>query len=117
MITVMAFVLLASTEMAQPVAAQGGQLSIDQATGSYRLSGDRLLRPSLIWDDGAKTYLDWPANVELPAVFAIDGRGGETLVNGYLRNGRYVIDAVHSRLIFRLDRSMARADRRAERGS
>lgn len=83
-----------------------------QVAGSYRLAGDQSVRPSLIWDDGSKTYLDWPANAELPAVFAVDARGGETLVNGYWRNGHYVIDAIYSRLIFRLDRAYARADRR-----
>ncbi len=79
--------------------------------GSWRVTGDRLLRPSLIWDDGRRTYLDWPEELELPAVFAIDGRGAETLVNGYMRGNRFVIDTVFSRLVFRLDRQTARADR------
>lgn len=82
--------------------------------GSWRVTGDRLLRPSLIWDDGRRTYLDWPEELELPAVFAIDGRGAETLINGYVRGDRFVIDAVFSRLVFRLDRQTARADRRAK---
>jgi hypothetical protein len=34
------------------------------------------------------------------------------LVNSYYRDGRFVIDAVYSRLLFRLDRMTARADRK-----
>lgn len=81
--------------------------------GAYRLSGDAQLRPSLIWDDGRKTYLDWPAGLEMPAVFAVGPDGKEQLVNGFMRDDRYVIDAVYSRLLFRLDSDTARATRQA----
>lgn len=84
----------------------------DRVSGSYRVSGAKAIRPSLIWDDGIKTYLDWPENIEAPAIFAIDASGQESLVNSHYRDGRFVIDAVHSRLLFRLDRLTARADRR-----
>lgn len=79
--------------------------------GSYHVSGTASVRPSKIWDDGAKTYLVWPGGVELPAVFAIGPDGSEMLVNGYMRGDHFVIDAVYSRLVFRIDRSVARADR------
>ena len=81
----------------------------------YRLTGATELRPSNIWDDGAKTYLEWPQGVELPAVFAMDGRRGEALVNVYMRDGRLVIDAVYSELVFRLDSLTASARRRTKR--
>lgn len=86
-----------------------------RVSGSYKLSGATPIRPSLIWDDGAKTYLDWPENIEAPAIFAIDAAGQESLVNSYYRDGRFVIDAVYSRLLFRLDRLTARADRKVEK--
>jgi type IV secretion system protein VirB9 len=82
---------------------------------SYRLSGAASIRPSQLWDDGEKTFLDWPEGVEAPAIFAIDGAGNESLVNSYHRDGRFVIDAVYPRLLFRLDRLTAKADRRAGR--
>lgn len=85
------------------------------ARTSYRLSGAKEVRPSSVWDDGAKTYLEWPAGVELPAVFAMDGRRGEALVNAYVRDGRLVIDAVYSQLIFRLDSLTASARRQTGR--
>lgn len=84
-----------------------------QPAGEYSLSGDKMLRPSLIWDDGQKTYLDWPPSLEMPAVFAIGPDGQEQLVNGYMRGDKYVIDAVYGRLLFRLDQQTARADRQA----
>lgn len=102
--------VLEQATVAQPAAAPASPVS-----GSYRLSGAASIRPSLIWDDGVKTFLDWPEGVEAPAIFAIDTAGHESLVNSYHRDGRFVIDAVHSRLVFRLDRLVARADRKVGR--
>ncbi len=80
-------------------------------TGSYRLSGARALRPSRIADDGVRTFIDWPADASLPAVFTLDDQGRETLVNGNMRGGVYVIDDMPRRLLFRIDKQIARADR------
>ena len=89
--------------------------SASAASGSYRVSGARILRPTMIWDDGRKTFLDWPENIEAPAIFAIDAGGNESLVNSHYRDGRYVIDGVHTKLVFRLDRLVAKAERRVAR--
>lgn len=79
--------------------------------GSYRMSGDRRLRPAAIGDDGKQTFIEWPANVALPAIYAIDERGEERLVNGAMREGLFVIDSVSPRLVFRIDNRSARARR------
>lgn len=79
--------------------------------GVYRLSGAKALRPVGMSDDGQRTYIDWAPEVPLPAVFIIDAEGRETLANGNMRDGRFVIDSVHARLLFRLDRETARATR------
>jgi type IV secretion system protein VirB9 len=79
--------------------------------GRYRLSGTRALRPAAISDDGTRTYIEWPEDAALPAVFTIDAQGREALVNGNMRDGLYVIDSVLDRLLFRIDRSVARAVR------
>ncbi|MGH7028693.1 TrbG/VirB9 family P-type conjugative transfer protein [Brevundimonas sp.] len=84
-------------------------------TGRYRLRGARALRPSAISDDGVRTYVEWRAQQTLPAVFAIDERGDEVLLDGHMRDGRYVVDAVHPTLLFRLERQTARADRIRQR--
>lgn len=79
--------------------------------GSYRLTGAQALRPSRIADDGRHTYIEWPRDRDLPAVYALDSQGRETLVNGAMRDDLFVIDSVASRLIFRIDRNVARAER------
>ena len=71
----------------------------------------RALRPSAINDDGAKTYIEFPADRPLPAVFGYDARGREVLVQGAMRDGQYVIDGVKPKLLFRIDNSRATATR------
>lgn len=77
----------------------------------YRVSGDKRLRPSAISDDGIKTYIEWPANVAMPAVYAINDQGREALVNGVVQDKTFVIDGVAQQLLFRIDRRVARATR------
>lgn len=79
--------------------------------GLYRLSGTRSMWPVRMHDDGARTYIDWPQEVALPAVFIIDDLGRERLANGNMRGHLYVIDSVQDRLLFRIDRKTARARR------
>lgn len=79
--------------------------------GRYRLSGARALRPVAISDDGDRTFIDWGSTQAIPALFGVDERGNEILLEGHMRDGRYVVDAVHRSLVFRLDRQTARASR------
>lgn len=83
--------------------------------GRYRLGGARALRPAAITDDGVRTTIEWRPQQILPAVFAIDERGDEILLDGNMRDGRYVIDAVHRTLLFRLEHQTARANRQRVR--
>lgn len=100
----------------------GGELTISEvqesalelcggAKGRYKVSGDRAIQPSGIDDDGVRTYITWPADATLPAVYALDAKGNEALVNGMMRDDIFVIDDVAPRLVFRLDRQVARATR------
>jgi type IV secretion system protein VirB9 len=82
-----------------------------EPAGRYRLSGARAIRPSRIADDGRHTYIEWPRDRTLPAVYALDSEGRESLVNGAMRDDLFVIDSVVPKLVFRLDRSVARAER------
>lgn len=86
-----------------------------QAQTSYRIGGASALRPAQIWDDGSHTYIVWPADSELPAVFSIGSDGREVLADGQMREGRYVLDRVHSSLVFRIDQARATARRRPNR--
>lgn len=79
--------------------------------GRYRLSGDRRLRPSRIGDDGRQTFIEWPRDASIPAVYGLDAQGQETIVNGMMRDDVFVIDSVLQRLVFRIDRRSAQAVR------
>ena len=79
--------------------------------GQYRLRGPAALRPLAITDDGVRTYIEWRPEQALPAVFGLDARGEPVLLDGHVRDGRYVIDAVYRTLLFRLERQTARATR------
>lgn len=82
---------------------------------SYRITGFRNLRPSSVRDDGARTYIEWYPDQMLPAVFAKNALGQEAMVDGYMRDGVFTIDRVFSRLIFRIDKRKAEAERQAGR--
>lgn len=81
----------------------------------YRLSGNRSIQPASVTDDGQRTIVTWRAEQDLPAVFTIDEDGREALPTGQTRDGRYIIDGVQPRLVFRLDGQTARAERPASR--
>jgi type IV secretion system protein VirB9 len=108
----LAALLLGSTSPSIAAPATQAQQS---GAGNYRLSGSAALRPSRIWDDGLRTYIVWRAEVELPAVFSIGSDGREMLVDGGIRGDLYVLDRVHTMLVFRIDRSVAKARRMAVR--
>ena len=78
----------------------------------YRISGDRLLRPSSVTDDGQRTYITWPRHAPIPAIYTVDRSGNEVLVNGMMGpDDVYVVDGAPHLLTFRMDRAMARAQR------
>jgi type IV secretion system protein VirB9 len=67
----------------------------------YWYCGSSSLRPVAAWDDGVQTTLVFGAHTELPAVFALNEDGSESLVNFDVRAGRVVIQRVAHRLIVR----------------
>lgn len=81
----------------------------------YRLSGAKALFPSRIRDDGYYTYIEWPLNAELPAVFSRASDGSEVIAEGVMMGDDYVLDRVHALLVFRIDRQVATASRRMRR--
>ena len=71
------------------------QYSVAEGTGSQDIV------PTLVFDDGRFTYLRFPGNREIPAVFHVLGDGGETLVNARMEDDLLVVDRVSRRLILR----------------
>lgn len=79
--------------------------------GRYQFRGAMKLRPTVLTDDGAFTSMHWPADTSMPAVYSQDANGNLALVNGAMRDGGYVIEGVHDRLVFVLGKSRASATR------
>ncbi|HWU02787.1 MAG TPA: TrbG/VirB9 family P-type conjugative transfer protein [Novosphingobium sp.] len=69
-------------------------------SGRYRLRGERALWPEQMSDDGTATSLRWAADAALPAIYAENADGQRALINGMMRQGVYVIEGVHERLLF-----------------
>lgn len=67
----------------------------------YWYCGAPSLRPAAAWDDGVQTTLVFGAHTELPAIFALNEDGSESLVNFDVQAGRIVIQRVARRLIVR----------------
>jgi type IV secretion system protein VirB9 len=97
-----------------PVTLQAGS----SRAWEYELRGDREVRPVRVSDDGARTTITYGPEQALPAVFAIGPTGDEEVVNGHMRDDRFIIDRVHAELVFRIDDRKATARRKpaAEEG-
>lgn len=86
-----------------------------EPAGSYKLSGARALWPTSVRDDGRFTSMVWPPDVLLPAIYAEDRKGELALINGAVRDGAYVIEGVHRKLVFVRGKSRASAIREEAR--
>ena len=64
-------------------------------------AGSQDIVPTLVFDDGRFTYLRFPGNREIPAVFQVLGDGSETLVNARIEDDLLVVDRVSRRLMLR----------------
>jgi type IV secretion system protein VirB9 len=71
------------------------QYSLAEGTGSQDIV------PTLVYDDGRFTYLRFPGNRDVPAVFHVLGDGSETLVNARMEDDLLVVDRVSRRLMLR----------------
>ena len=63
--------------------------------------GSEDIVPSLVFDDGRFTYLRFPNNREVPAVFHVLSDDSETLVNVRMEGDLLVVDRVSRRLMLR----------------
>lgn len=59
------------------------------------------IAPTLIFDDGRFTYLRFPGNRDLPAVFNVLADGSEALANSRMEDDLMVVDRVGLRLMLR----------------
>ena len=75
--------------------------SLRPRNSDYWYCGDPSLKPVAAWDDGVQTTLVFGAHTELPAIFALNEDGSESLVNFDVQAGRIVVQRVARRLIVR----------------
>lgn len=96
-------------------AADGQYVDVSAAArrlSQYRISGDRQLRPASVSDDGEHTFISWPKDAAIPAIYTVDRSGNEVLVNGMMgTDDVYVVDGAPHYLTFRIDRAVAHAER------
>lgn len=97
--------------LSDPEMPPGGASDVRSTSFRYKISGDPSLRPARISDDGTHMYLEWAEDQALPAVFAVNAQAEEEMVDGYMRQGIFTIDRIHNRLVFRIDKKRARAER------
>ena len=67
----------------------------------YSYSGSKRLRPIRAFDDGKFTYFQFDEFETLPAVFAVDGKKNERLVNFNVQGQYLVISDTNARFILR----------------
>jgi len=67
----------------------------------YWYCGASALRPVAAWDDGVHTRLRFGASTELPAIFARNDDGSESLLNFNLEAGDVVVHRIARRLVLR----------------
>ncbi|MCE2993816.1 MAG: P-type conjugative transfer protein VirB9 [Alphaproteobacteria bacterium] len=75
----------------------------EQYNFSYSISGPSSdFEPILVFDDGEFTYFKFrDINAEIPAIFVVDRRGGEGLVNFRSKGGYIIVERVADRFTLR----------------
>lgn len=89
----------AEEQVAERLKATAQVLNKDYSVAEGAASQD--IVPALIFDDGRFTYLRFPGNREVPAVFHVLPDGSETLVNTRMEDDLLVVDRVSRRLMLR----------------
>ncbi|MCT2559509.1 TrbG/VirB9 family P-type conjugative transfer protein [Tsuneonella sp. YG55] len=69
--------------------------------------GDRKLLPARTYDDGAATFLAWPADSPVPAILVKDAKGMEGPVNFTVRGDVIVVDGVPREIVLRSGKDAA----------
>lgn len=70
-------------------------------------SGERKLLPARTYDDGAATFLAWPAGSPVPAILIKDAAGTEGPVNFTVRGDVIVVEGVPREIVLRSGKAVA----------
>jgi type IV secretion system protein VirB9 len=63
--------------------------------------------PTMVFDDGTKTYFSFPNNRPLPTIFETLADQSEEMVNAHMEGDQLVVDRVSRRFVLRLGNSVA----------
>jgi type IV secretion system protein VirB9 len=79
---------------------------------AYVAAGSEATMPASVFDDGRNTYFQFPADASLPAIFARDASGVETLVNFTMRGPVVVVQQLAPGFVLRngAEETMVRND-------
>jgi type IV secretion system protein VirB9 len=83
---------------------------------AYWYCGDASLRPLEAFDDGVQTHLHFGRGVVLPAVFAAEEDGSESMVNSHLDGDWLVIHRLARRFVLRTGSLVGCVEDRAQTG-
>jgi P-type conjugative transfer protein TrbG len=71
-------------------------VSADRADSKYKVTGEPVILPDKVFNDGARTYIQWKAlPVELPAVFEIGKDNAQHPQNFAVVGTSYIIDGIN----------------------
>jgi type IV secretion system protein VirB9 len=98
-------------ELAQAAAVEEGFAADRQGYNlNYTMSGDLDIAPINAWDNNEATYLKFPGNRDIPAIYMVDADGNESIVNRTTigeASDIVVLHKVNSKWILRLgDRAL-----------
>jgi type IV secretion system protein VirB9 len=88
----------------------GDPENADISSASYLITGDTEIRPKRVFSQDGRTFIEWDQKAAIPATYALVG-GQETLTNGDMIGGLYVIMDAPDQLVFRMDKMRANAKR------
>jgi type IV secretion system protein VirB9 len=68
---------------------------------NYTITGEDSLYPVKIFDDGEFTYFEFPRTAKMPAIFAVDSNGFESIVNFRIVGEYLIVEEVSTRFTLR----------------
>ncbi len=68
---------------------------------NYTITGEDSLYPVKIFDDGEFTYFEFPRTSKMPAIFAVDSNGFESIVNFRIVGEYLIVEEVSGKFTLR----------------
>jgi type IV secretion system protein TrbG len=81
------------------------QINIANINFNYKIDGKAAWKPIRVFDDGKKTYLEFPAGIqqgELPPLFIVSKDSENQLVNYRYRNNYYIVDRLFEKALLQI---------------